>query len=87
MRYEIPKEVVAAAIVKADAHRYYASNGGGQVMLFADRLGVWNLRGLPASLTLERLRVAHGSVPADPLVPEPMYLAGYIERMGRVPAT
>lgn len=37
---------------------------------------------LPPSLTLEKLRQAHGSVPANPLLAEPMYLAGYIERMG-----
>ncbi|HOZ44065.1 MAG TPA: ATP-binding protein, partial [Methanoculleus sp.] len=34
------------------------------------------------SLTLEKLRRAHASAPANPLLAEPMYLAGYIERMG-----
>lgn len=28
------------------------------------------------------MRVAHGSVPGNPLLAEPMYLTGYIERMG-----
>ena len=42
MRYEIPREVVAEAIVNAVAHRDYTSNGSVQVMLFADRLEVWN---------------------------------------------
>ncbi|WP_243668966.1 hypothetical protein [Methanoculleus chikugoensis] len=37
VRYEIPREVVAEAIVNAVAHRDYASNGSVQVMLFADR--------------------------------------------------
>ncbi|WP_241648085.1 hypothetical protein [Methanoculleus taiwanensis] len=32
-------------------------------MLFADRLEVWNPGRLPPSLTLEKLRQAHGSVP------------------------
>jgi predicted HTH transcriptional regulator len=40
--YEIPREVVAEAIVNAVAHRDYTSNGSVQVMLFADRLEVWN---------------------------------------------
>ncbi|MDD3934524.1 MAG: ATP-binding protein [Methanoculleus sp.] len=57
-------------------------NGSVQVMLFADRLEVWNPGTLPPSLTLEKLRQAHGSVPANPLLAEPMYLAGCIERMG-----
>jgi len=38
VRYEIPKEAVAEAIVNAVAHRDYTSNGSVQVMLFADRL-------------------------------------------------
>ncbi|MCK9306152.1 MAG: hypothetical protein M0P17_01325 [Methanoculleus sp.] len=33
-------------------------------------------------MTLEKLRQAHGSVPGNPLLAEPMYLTGYIERMG-----
>ena len=82
VRYEIPKEVIAEAIVNAVAHRDYTSTGSVQVMLFTDRLEIWNPGLLPPSLTLERLRQAHGSVPANPLLAEPMYLAGYIERMG-----
>jgi len=82
MHYEIPKEVVTEAIVNAVAHRDYTSNGSVQVMLFADRLEVWNPGALPPSLTLEKLRVAHSSVPGNPLLAESMYLTGYIERMG-----
>jgi len=61
--YEIPREVVAEGIVNAVAHRDYASQGGVQVMLFSDRLEVWNPGRLPSSLTLARLRQPHGSVP------------------------
>ena len=82
VRYEIPREVVAEAIINAVAHRDYTSNGSVQVMLFSDRLEVWNPGTLPPSLTLEKLRQAHGSVPGNPLLAEPMYLTGYIERMG-----
>ena len=82
VHYEIPKEVIAEAIVNAVAHRDYTSTGSVQVMLFTDRLEIWNPGLLPPSLTLERLRQAHGSVPANPLLAESMYLAGYIERMG-----
>jgi len=51
-------------------------------MLFSDRLEVWNPGSLPPSLTLEKLRVPHGSVPGNPLLAESMYLTRYIERMG-----
>ena len=80
--YEIPKEVVTEAAVNAVAHRDYTDNGSVQVMLFVDRLEVWNPGRLPPSLTLEKLRVAHGSVPGNPLLAESLYLAEYIERMG-----
>ena len=51
-------------------------------MLFSDRLEVWNPGQLPPNLTLSKLRTVHGSFPANPLLAEPMYLAGYIERIG-----
>lgn len=80
--YELPKEVVTEAIVNAVAHRDYASNGSVQVMLFSDRLEVWNPGRLPPGLTLEQLRVAHGSVPVNRLLATALYLVEYIEKMG-----
>ncbi|MCX6179089.1 MAG: DUF4062 domain-containing protein [Chlorobiales bacterium] len=80
--YEIPPEVVREAIVNAVVHRDYASSGSVQVMLFADRLEVWNPGTLPPSLTLEQLRKPHGSVLPNPLLAESFCLARYIERMG-----
>ena len=80
--YEIPREVVTEGIVNAVAHRDYSSNGSVQVMLFVDRLEIWNPGELPTTLTLERLRQAHGSVPRNPLLAEPLYQTKYIERMG-----
>ena len=82
VEYEIPRAVVAEAIVNAVAHRDYTSTGSVQVMLFSDRLEVWNPGQLTHSLTLAKLRIRHGSFPANPLLAEPMYLAGYIERIG-----
>ncbi|NTW84410.1 MAG: DUF4062 domain-containing protein [Chlorobiaceae bacterium] len=81
-KYEIPQEVVAEAIVNAIVHRDYTSNASVQVMLFRDRLEVWNPGTLPPTLTLEKLRGPHASVPHNPLLAEPMYLTKYIERMG-----
>lgn len=80
--YEIPREVVAEAIVNAVCHRDYTSNASVQVMLFKDRLEVWNPANVPPTLTLESLRGPHASVPPNPLIAEPMYLTKYIERMG-----
>lgn len=78
----MPPEVVREAIVNAVAHRDYTSYGSVQVMLFSDRLEVWNPGTLPPTLTLAWLRQPHGSVPGNPLLAESLYLTKYIERMG-----
>jgi len=81
-KYELPKEAVTEAIVNAVAHRDYTSNASVQVMLFVDRLEVWNPGELPPSLTPERLREPHPSLPHNPLIAEPLYLVRYIEKAG-----
>ena len=82
VEYELPKGAVAEAVVNAVAHRDYSSNAGVQVMLFADRLEVWNPGELPPPLTPERLRKPHASIPRNPLIAEPLYLTHYIEKAG-----
>ena len=82
IQYELPPAAVTEAIVNAVAHRDYTSNGSVQVMLFKDRLEIWNPGSLPYGLTTAKLRKPHSSIPANPLLAEPMYLAGFIERMG-----
>ena len=82
VEYEIPPEAIREAIVNAIAHRDYNSTASVQVMLFSDRLEVWNPGTLPPALTLESLLKPHGSYPRNPLIAEPLYLAKYIERMG-----
>jgi ATP-dependent DNA helicase RecG len=51
-------------------------------MLFSDRLEIWNPGSLPYGLDTAKLRLPHTSIPANPLLADPMYLAGYIERLG-----
>jgi len=80
--YELPKEAVTEAVVNAVAHRDYTSNASVQVMLFSDRLEVWNPGELPPSLTPMRLREPHASIPRNPLIAEPLYLVRYIEKAG-----
>ena len=82
VEYEIPHQVVREAIVNAVAHRDYTSNASVQVMLFRDRLEVWNPGRLPSDLTISDLYEPHSSIPANPLIAEEMYRAGYIEKAG-----
>jgi predicted HTH transcriptional regulator len=82
VEYELPKEAVTEAVVNAVAHRDYTSNASVQIMLFADRLEVWNPGQLPPSLTPEALRRPHPSIPHNPLIAEPLFLVRYIEKAG-----
>ena len=79
---ELPAQAVREAIVNAVVHRDYTSTGGVQVMLFKDRLEVWNPGRLPAGMTIERIKGVHRSRPVNPTLANPVYLAGYIEQMG-----
>ena len=79
---EIPPEVIRDFFNDTATTEIYTSNGSVQVMVFADRVEIWNPGSLPPSLTLAQLRQPHGSVPANPLLAEPLYLAQYIERLG-----
>ena len=82
VKCEIPIEVVREAIVNAVAHRDYTENGSVQVMLFSDRLEIWNPGRLPPPLTPAKLRGPHRSIPANPLLADGLYLTKYIERIG-----
>lgn len=80
--YELPVKAVAEAIVNAVVHRDYSSNASVQVMLFRDRLEILNPGTLPFGLSLSLLSKEHSSVPTNPILANPVYLAGYIERLG-----
>jgi len=73
---------VASARAVIFAHRDYSSNASVQVMLFSDRLEVWNPGSLPPSLTIESLRRPHASVPHNPLIAESLFLTRIVERAG-----
>ncbi|MBE6301730.1 MAG: DUF4062 domain-containing protein [Parabacteroides distasonis] len=81
-RPELPIDAVKEAIVNAVCHRDYTSKASVQVMLFRDRLEVWNPGTLPYGLTVQKLHGPHKSLPANPLLADPMYWNGYIEKVG-----
>lgn len=80
--YEVPQEAVGEAIVNAIAHRDYTSNASVQVMIFSDQIKIWNPDQLPPPLTLKALSRPHASIPYNPLLAEPLFLTGYIEKAG-----
>jgi len=80
--YEIPEFVIREAIVNAIAHRNYYSTGGVQVMVFSDRIEIWNPGGLPPGLTIDVLKKPHPSLPRNKLIAECFHLSRYIEKAG-----
>jgi len=80
--YEIPKPAIHEALVNAVAHRDYSSRAAVQVMVFVDRVEVWNPGALPPDLTPENLKAEHPSIPRNPLIAHPLYLTHYIEKAG-----
>ena len=80
--YEIPPDAIFEAVVNAIAHRDYTSNASVQVMLFSDRLEIWNPGHLPPELTIDQLYVAHTSIPHNLLVANALFLVRYIEKAG-----
>lgn len=79
---EIPLFAIQEAIVNAVAHRDYNTTSSVQVMIFLDRVEVWNSGTLPAHLKIADLKKPHASHPASPLLATAMYLADYVQQAG-----
>jgi predicted HTH transcriptional regulator len=82
IRHEIPAEAIAEIIVNAVAHRDYNSRASVQASVFADRVEVSNPGRLPDGLQISDLGKPHNSVPVNPFIARPLFLAGYIEQIG-----
>ncbi|MEI8248320.1 MAG: ATP-binding protein [Lentisphaerota bacterium] len=82
VEFEVPRSVITEAVVNAVTHRDYRSAGFVQVLLFADRIEVWNPGALPPGLTPELLREPHGPIPRNPLIAEPLFRVQYVEKAG-----
>jgi predicted HTH transcriptional regulator len=80
--FEVPRSVIAEAIINAVTHRDYNNQGFVQVVLFTDRIEVWNPGHLPAGMTLEMLRIPHGPIPRYPLIAEILFRVKYVEKAG-----
>ena len=82
IEYELPLQALTEAIVNAVVHRDYMSTASVQVMLFRDRLEVWNPGTLPIGMTIEKLSSKHRSIPVNPKLARAMFFAGYIDELG-----
>ncbi len=80
--FEVPRPVITEAVVNAVAHRDYRNTGFVQVIVYADRIEVWNPGELPHGLTPEKLREPHAPMPRNPLLAEPLYRVKFVEKAG-----
>ena len=80
--WELPKDAVFEAIVNAVCHQELTTHASVQIMLFKDRLEVWNPGRLSPLLTLQKLTEPHSSQPTNEKIAEIMYLYGNIEEQG-----
>jgi len=80
--HEIPAFAIQKAIVNAVAHRDYETTAGVQVMVFLDRVEIWNSGSLPPNLKISDLKQPHASYPNNPLIASTLYLANYVQMAG-----
>ena len=79
---EIPVFAIHEAIVNAVAHRDYNTTAAVQVMIFIDRVEIWNSGSLPNQLSIDDLKRPHTSYPNNPLLAGIFYFANYIQKAG-----
>jgi predicted HTH transcriptional regulator len=79
---EIPEFAIHEAIVNAVAHRDYNTTSSVQVMVFLDRVEIWNSGTLPRNLKVEDLKKPHSSHPSNPTLATVLYFANYIQQVG-----
>lgn len=82
VKEEVPNEVIAEIIVNAVVHRDYNSAGSVQISVFSDRIEIMNPGKLPKQLKISDLNKKHLSIPFNPFLARPFYLAGYINQIG-----
>jgi ATP-dependent DNA helicase RecG len=79
---EIPEFAIHEAIVNAVAHRDYNATSSVQVMVFLDRVEIWNSGTLPGNLKIEDLKKLHSSHPSNTSLANVLYLGDYIQQVG-----
>ena len=79
-----PPFAVREGLVNALAHRdYSAFSSGATLLVYPDRLEIWNSGKLPAGWNADKLRHNHPSLPSNPDIAQFLYIRNLMERIGR----
>jgi ATP-dependent DNA helicase RecG len=79
-----PAKAVREGLVNALAHRDYSSfSSGASLLVYPDRLEIWNSGKLPEGWTASKLRRNHPSIPRNPDIANFLFIRSLMERIGR----
>jgi len=78
-----PLPALREALLNAVIHKDYSSGIPIQISVYEHQIVIWNPGRLPEGWTLKRLLGKHPSHPANPLLANAFFRAGYIESWGR----
>ncbi|MEW6455881.1 MAG: ATP-binding protein [Acidobacteriota bacterium] len=81
--WDYPIPALREAVLNALIHRDYFNIANFiQIKVYDDHIWFFNLGGLPEGISIEELKVPHGSVLRNSLIAKAFYLAGEIEQYG-----
>jgi ATP-dependent DNA helicase RecG len=79
-----PPKAVREGLVNALAHRDYSHfSSGASILVYPDRLEIWNSGKLPIGWTAQKLRQNHPSIPANPDIANFLFIRSLMEQVGR----
>jgi ATP-dependent DNA helicase RecG len=79
-----PTTAVREGLVNALAHRDYSRfSSGASILVYPDRLEIWNSGKLPDGWTASKLRQNHPSIPTNPDIANFLFIRSLMERIGR----
>jgi ATP-dependent DNA helicase RecG len=81
--YLFPFGALREALLNAVVHKDYSSGIPIQISVYAHQIVLWNPGHLPDGWTMQQLLGKHPSRPANPLLANAFFRAGYIESWGR----
>ena len=82
-KFPFPFGALREALLNAVVHKDYSSGIPIQISVYEHQIVLWNPGHLPEGWTLQHLLGKHPSRPANPLLANAFFRAGYIESWGR----
>ncbi|MFC0184971.1 Putative ATP-dependent DNA helicase recG C-terminal [Pseudarcicella hirudinis] len=79
---DYPVRALREAIINAIAHKDYSLHNPVQIKVFENKIQIFNEGTLPNNWTIEQFLGNHPSRPANPMIANVLFRAGYIEAWG-----